>query len=137
MRILVVVFVLASLSACSSPPVGEAAVLPGTSWTVERIVLEDGGLERGDGTQQITFGDDGSIAVSSCNDCSGRYTIQDGALTITSALGCTRKACPTGVLELERYLEGATAISRDGDFLVLQPESSSTRVLLSRLDVEE
>jgi heat shock protein HslJ len=123
-------------SACSTPPVGEAAVLPGSSWTVERIVLEDGGLERGDGTQTITFGDDGSIAVSSCNDCAGRYTIEGDALALEDVLACTKRACPTGTLELERLLSGTTQISRDGDFLVLQPDSSDTRVLLARSDVD-
>ena len=131
----VLLALLVVLSACSAPPTGEAAALPGSSWTVERIVLEGGDLVRGDGEQRVTFGDDGSIAVSSCNDCTGRYRISGDALSLVAPLGCTRKACPTGTLELERYLAGVTRLSRDGDFLVLQPETSGTRILLARTDV--
>ncbi|MGB3542905.1 META domain-containing protein [Rubrivirga sp.] len=132
MRFLPALLVVLQISACSAPPSGEAAELPGSSWTVERIVLEDGGLERGDGAQQVTFGDDGSIAISSCNDCSGRFVIEDDALSFSNVLACTKRACPTGTLELERLLGDETQISRDGDFLVLQPEGSETRILLSR-----
>ena len=110
--------------------------MPGSSWTLERVVLEGGGVERGDGRQQITFGDDGSIAVSSCNQCSGRYRIEDDALSVSDGLACTRRACPDGIIELERYLDGPTQISRDGDFLVLQPDSSDTQILFVRADVD-
>lgn len=130
MRLLAVSAVLAIvIAACSSPPVGLAAEMPGTAWTLERVVLGDGSILRGDGG--ITFGGDGSIAVSSCNDCFGRYSLRDSLLTIDGALGCTKKACPTGAVELERHLEGTTTLSRDGAYLIATPgDSSGVQILL-------
>ena len=114
----------------SAPPVGLAADLPGTTWTLERVVLVGGDVLRGDG-DAVTFGVDGSLAFSSCNQCSGRFAVRDALLTIDEPMACTRRACPAGDIELERYLTGTASIQRDGAYLVIEPaEGAASQVLL-------
>ena len=118
-----------AVSACSSPPVGVAAELPGSSWTVERVVLPDGSVLRGEG--QVTFGADGALTMASCNQCSGRYSIRDSVLTVEEPLACTKRACAPGAMELERHLGGVSTVRRDGSYLVAEPlAEGAARVLL-------
>ena len=51
-------------------------------------------------------------------------------LTIGTALACTRRACPAGTVELERYFDGTSTIVRDGAYLVVRPDSVDAQVLL-------
>lgn len=103
------------LAGCGgTPPV--LADLAGTTWTVERIVMSDAEVRRGDG-ESVTFGAGGLVSISSCNQCSGKATVRDGALVIEPELGCTKRACGPGVLELDRLLAGR-ALRRDGLYLI-------------------
>ena len=113
------------LTACggSAPTTGLAAELPGTTWTLERVVLPEGGVLRGDG-DRVTFAADGSLSVQSCNNCNGQYRVRDGRLEI-EALACTRRGCPPGDVELERYLSGALTLRRDGAYLILDAVDES------------
>ena len=120
MRALLLSAALFAAGCGSSPPTGLAAAVPGTSWTVERVVTADGAVLRGDGAR-VTFAADGALVVSSCNECSGRYTMREDLLTVEAPLACTRRACPDSEIELERYLAGTTALSRDGAYLVAEP----------------
>ncbi len=106
-----------------------AAALPGTSWTLERIVLADSGVLRGDG-DQVTFNADGTLNLSSCNLCSGQFTMQDSVLTVQEPMGCTRRACMNGQVELERYLMGASVVRRDGVYLVVEPTAGPAEQIL-------
>ena len=120
---------LTVFAACQPPPpVGVAADVPGTTWSLERIVLADGEVRRGQG-EQVSFGPEGSLSVSSCNQCSGRYDLRDSVLTITPALACTRRACLPGALELERHLVGTSVLRRDGSYLVVEPDSLAEQIL--------
>jgi heat shock protein HslJ len=104
--------------------------LPGTTWLVDRIVEPDGSVRRGTG-ETVSFGADGRIALSSCNLCSGPYTITSaGVLTLAPTLACTRRGCPDGATELERELTGPLRTSRDGEYLVLTAAEGGRQVLL-------
>ncbi len=121
--------VLCTLAGCGpSAPVGLAADVPGTTWSLERIVAADGAVQRGMG-EQVSFGPQGSLSVASCNQCSGRYSVRDSVLTVPGALACTRRACPTGTVELEAYLSGRSVLRRDGSYLVVRPDSSREQIL--------
>lgn len=121
MRRLAFVLVLILAGCGGSTPSGESAVLPGSSWSVERIVYASGEVVRGDG-ETVAFGADGSIAMSSCNTCQGRYRAKRSSLSIDETLRCTRKACRPGEIQLERFLSGPQLIERDGPYLVLTAE---------------
>ena len=119
-----------ALSACGGAPArGLAADLPGSSWTLERVVLDDGRVVRGDG-DQVTFAADGALSLASCNSCSGRYELRDDVLTVDAALACTKRACAPGAVELERYLGGTATVSRDGDYLVVEPAAGRAQQVL-------
>lgn len=115
---------------CQGPaPVGLAADVPGTTWSVERVVLDDGQILRG-GNDQVSFGPEGSLSISSCNLCSGRYAMEDSVLTIGEPLACTRRGCAPGALELENHLAGTSVVRRDGIYLVVRPDSLAEQILL-------
>ena len=73
----------------------------------------------------------GSISVSSCNTCNGRYRMRSDRLEI-EPLACTRRGCPADDVELERYLTGSLAAQRDGSYLVLDmgTEADGAQILL-------
>lgn len=122
---------LSTLAACAGPPpVGRAAEIPGTTWSVERIVSADGDVDRASETDQVSFGPEGSLSLSSCNLCSGRYAVADSVLTVEPGLACTRRACAPGAIELERHLEGTSVLRRDGVYLVIEPDSLDEQILL-------
>lgn len=114
---LLLVFVV--LAGCGGPGSSsrDATLLTGSSWTVERIVYPSGEVVRGDG-ETIAFGSDGSIAVSSCNNCSGRFDRSRGGVLI-DANRCTKRACAPGTIELERFVNGQQSVERDGPYLIL------------------
>ena len=82
-------------------------------------MLPGGDVLRGDGGE-VTFGTDGSLNVTSCNSCNGRYRLRADYMEV-APLACTRKACLDGQPELERYLIGTVQLERDGSYLVLNP----------------
>ena len=123
-------FALVLLAGCSVPPSGPASALPGTTWLVDRIVEPDGSVRRGTG-ETVAFGTDGRVSLSSCNVCNGTYAVTSaGVLTIAPNLGCTRRACPGGVTELEREMVGPLRTSRDGEYLVLDSAEGGRQILL-------
>ncbi|WP_412062926.1 META domain-containing protein [Rubrivirga sp. IMCC45206] len=128
--LLLAAFGIAALAACSPPvPVGVAAEVPGTTWSLERIVTADGEIARAE-PAEISFGPQGSLAIQSCNACSGRYAASDSLLTIEGPLACTKKACPAGALELERHVMGTSVMRRDGLYLTVLPADSTVAQLL-------
>ena len=130
MRLALLSLVVASLAGCGRPPTGLAAEVPGSSWTLERVVLGDGTVLRGDG-DRVTFARGGELTLSSCNECTGRYRVRGDELTVEAPLACTRRGCAPGAVELERYLGGVSTLSRDGAYLVVGPaESAAYQVLL-------
>lgn len=114
---LVVLVVL--IAGCSGPPTGLAADLPGTTWTVERVVRADGMVLRG-GDDQVTFGPDGALTLSSCNACNGRYRMRGGALRVEEGMACTKRACPDTRIELERYVAGELTVRLEGQYLIIE-----------------
>ena len=111
----------AALSACAGPPpTGFEAALPGTTWTVERVVDADGVVRRTDGGR-VTFAADGGLTLESCNVCNGSYAVRDDALRVDEPLACTRRACAPDALELERYVAGPLELRREGAYLILEP----------------
>lgn len=119
MRFVLLAALSVAIAACGgAPPTGLAAELPGSTWTLERVVLpDDGGVLRGDG-ERVSFAADGSLTVSSCNACSGTYRVRRGQLE-PGPLACTRRGCPADAVELERFFSGPLAMRRDGAYLVL------------------
>ena len=129
--LLLLALALAAGCATAPPPepVGLAAEIPGTSWSVERAVEADGDLRRGRG-EGIAFGTEGAIRLDGCNDCTGRYAIADSVLTVPPGLGCTRQACPTSSLPLGAIVEGTTTLRRDGLYLVLRNDSLNDELMM-------
>ena len=121
-RPILLALVLSIAAGCSSPPVpvGMEASLPGSSWTLERVVRADGSVERGSG-DQITFASDGGLVLSSCNACTGSYVVTGDVLTVGEPLGCTKRACAPGAVELERVLGSSATLRREGVYLVAEP----------------
>lgn len=129
MRLALSALALVALSTgCSRAPTGLAAEVPGSSWTLERVVDADGTVLRGDG-DRVTFAPDGALTLASCNACSGRYSVREDVLTVEGPLACTARACAPGAVELERYLGGASALRRDGAYLVAE-SAGGAHVLL-------
>lgn len=122
MRSLIALVVISSsvIGCASSPPTGFAADLPGTTWTVERVVDVDGRILRTD-SAEVTFEADGDLALSSCNLCSGSYAVREAELRIDEPLACTRRACLVDSIELERYFAGPLTLRRDGVYLIVEP----------------
>ena len=118
--LLVLLLALAGCAGSAPAPTGLAAVIPGTSWTLERVVTADGGVLRGDG-DQVTFGAGGEVILASCNQCTGQFAMDGDALTVAAPLACTRRACPFGTVELEAYLAGTSTLRREGDYLIAEP----------------
>ncbi len=107
------------LAGCSASPPASVSALPGTTWLVDRIVEPDGSVRRGTG-ETVSFGADGRVSLTSCNVCSGSYSVTSaGMLTLAPNLACSLRACPAGVTELEREMVGPLRASRDGEYLVL------------------
>ena len=132
MRTLSALALLALAAGCgpSAPIVtGLASELPGSSWTLERVVLADGGVLRGDGAR-VTFAADGALSISSCNECGGRFTMADSVLSVAEPVACTRRACTNGQVELERYLMGESVVRRDGVYLVVEPAAGPAEQVL-------
>ena len=82
----------------------------------------------------LTFGADGRISGSaSCNHYSGSYALDRGALSFTSALVATQKACVPSLMDQERrFLAILAAASRiellpTGALLLSTPEGKSLR----------
>ena len=129
MRLALSALVLAALvTGCGRAPSGLAAEVPGSSWTLERVVLADGTVLRGDG-DQVTFASDGAITLASCNVCNGEYAVRGDVLTVEPPLACTKRGCATGAVELERYLGGQATLRRDGAYLVAE-SADGAQVLL-------
>ena len=82
--------------------------------------MDDGTVLRGDG-DQVTFSADGGIVLSSCNACSGTYSVSQDVLTVDAPMGCTKRACASGQVELERVLGTTATLRRDGVYLIAEP----------------
>ncbi|HEX8385272.1 MAG TPA: META domain-containing protein, partial [Rubricoccaceae bacterium] len=81
--------------------------------------------------ETVSFGADGRIALSSCNQCTGEYTVSAaGVLTVGTAVACTRRGCPEGAIELEADVQGPLQMSRAGEYLVLSGADGTTQILL-------
>ena len=90
--------------------------LAGSSWSVDRVVLSETDVRRGDG-ETLTFGPDGRLSTSACNQCSGRARLDGGDIVVDPALACTKRACGPGVLELGPLLAGRS-LRQDGVYLI-------------------
>lgn len=118
MRALLLAVGLATLAGCAgTPAVSDYA---GTMWTLDRIVGADGSVTRGSGEEQLTFGTDGQLSLASCNQCSGPFRTRGATLTVGEAMACTRRGCPDGAIELERYVTGERTLRREGTYLVVE-----------------
>ena len=113
---------------CARTPTGLSAELPGTSWTLERVVYADGSVERGAG-ERITFEPDGRVLVVSCNTCNGTFRLRGNRLQVREPLACTRRACAEGAVELEAFFEEERQLTRDGAYLIADGEGESAQLL--------
>jgi len=82
----------------------------------------------------LTFGADGRISGSaSCNNYAGSYALDRGALSFTSALVATQKACVPALMDQERRFLAILGAARQvellptGALLLSTPEGKSLR----------
>ena len=89
-------------------------------WELRAFAQEGDSLTTADGLpgDLIRFEADGGFRVRSCNLCTGLYVLSDLHIVV-SRLGCTRRACPTTRIELDRYVAGRSSYRLDGDQLAL------------------
>lgn len=120
--------VLLLVAGCSRTPTGLSAELPGTAWTLERVVYADGTVERGTG-ERITFDPDGRVLLASCNTCNGTFRLRGNRLQVREPLACTRRGCTEGEIELEVFFEEERQLTRDGAYLIVEGEESSAQLL--------
>ena len=94
--------------------------LTGTAWELRALVQDGDSLTADDGlpADQVRFQPDGGIRIQSCNNCTGLYRMSP-LHVVVERLACTRRACPTTRLELDRYVGGRAAYSTRGDWLIL------------------
>jgi heat shock protein HslJ len=83
----------------------------------------------------LAFGADGRVSgMASCNNYSGSYTLDRGALSFTSALVATQKACAPSLMDQERRFLAILGASHrvellpTGALLVSTPEGKSLRL---------
>jgi len=120
MRFTLLLALLLVVGCSSPPPTGLSAELPGTAWTLERVVYDDGRVERGTGEQRITFEPDGSVLIVSCNTCNGTYRMRGNELTVRDPMACTRRGCMEEEIELETFFSGDMTLRRDGSYLIIE-----------------
>jgi heat shock protein HslJ len=108
-----------------------APSIEGIVWRAEDI--GGGGIiDRSRAT--LTFGADGRISGrASCNDYSGSYALDRGALGFTSAMAVTQKACVPSLMDQERRFLAILAAARriellpTGALLLSTPEGKTLR----------
>ena len=108
-----------------------APSIEGIVWRAEDI--GGGGIiDRSRAT--LTFGADGRISGSaSCNNYSGSYTLDRGALSFTSTMVATQKACVPSLMDQERRFLAILGAARriellpTGALLLSTPEEKSLR----------
>lgn len=105
--------------------------IEGIVWRAEDIA-GGGIIDRSRAT--LTFGADGRISGSaSCNNYSGSYALDRGALNFTSALVATQKACVPSLMDQERRFLAILGAARQiellptGALLLSTPEGKSLR----------
>lgn len=107
------------IAACrtAAPPPNPLA---GTAWELRTLVQGSDSLTAAGGlpADQVRFQPDSGVRIRSCNTCTGTYRFSDRHV-VTERLACTRRACPAGRLELDRYVAGRAAYRLRGDWLIL------------------
>lgn len=130
-------FAVLLVAGCSGgPPTGLSADLPGTAWTLERIVYADGNVARGSG-ERITFTPDGGLLVASCNTCNATYRMRGNELRVSEDMACTRRGCAPDEIELEAFVTGTLSLRFDGSYLVVERAEASETAQLLFLPVAE
>ncbi|MEO0558424.1 MAG: META domain-containing protein [Bacteroidota bacterium] len=137
MRFTLLFAFLFAIGCSSPPPTGLSAELPGTAWTLERVVYDDGRVERGTGEQRITFEPDGRVLIVSCNTCNGTYRMRGNELTMRDPMACTRRGCMEQEIELETFFSGAMTLSRDGSYLIVESLEAADPAQLLFLPVSD
>lgn len=94
--------------------------LADTAWALRALVQDGDSLTQADGlpADLMLFQADGGFRSRSCNNCVGNYVLSDLHVVVRD-LACTRRACPTSVLELDRYVAGRAGYEAAPDQLVL------------------
>ena len=119
------IVVTLGLAACRPVP-PPPNPLANTGWEL-RASVEDGDsltvLGEGLPADLLYFEADGGIRIRSCNTCTGLYVLSDLHIVI-SRLGCTRRACPVGRLELDRYVSGRSRYTHDGETLMMRVDDA-------------
>ncbi|GAB5535158.1 MAG: hypothetical protein Rubg2KO_14070 [Rubricoccaceae bacterium] len=137
MRFTLLLALLVVVGCSSPPPTGLSAELPGTAWTLERVVYDDGRVARGTGEQRITFEPDGGVLIVSCNTCNGTYRMRGNELMVRDPMACTRRGCMEGEIELETFFQGEMTLSLDGSYLIIESAEAIEAAQLLFLPVSE
>jgi len=80
-----------------------------------------------DANYSITFTEGRISARADCNSCSSAFSLSGSKLSLSSAMACTRAACPTMQFEsvYTSLLAGEQTIAINGNTMVLSSERGS------------
>ncbi|MDX1419071.1 MAG: META domain-containing protein [Rubricoccaceae bacterium] len=120
MRLVLLAAAVALLAACRPVP-PPPNPLADTTWELQALVQDGDSLTQGDGlpADLLRFEADYGFRSRSCNNCVGTYVLSD-LHVVVRGLACTRRACPTEVLELDRYVAGRAGYRLSPGELVLR-----------------
>jgi heat shock protein HslJ len=122
-----------ALTSCADSVTSPSDVMGGV-WTLQsmQVAGEDPFVPAEPDRFTVEFAADGQIAVvADCNQCGGRYTVEDGTLTVTD-LACTLVACATPEGEqFAALIDGTSSLESEGSS-GLEIESPEGTLALTR-----
>ena len=128
--LLVLIFILALVGACSESPLGPSTVV-GETWQLVSLQKAGSTAVAVDNPSRytVTFGDDGQLSLKSdCNSCRSSYSLTGSTLTV-QALACTKAFCGTASLDtpFSSALAQARTVTRDDDEMTIRSEDAIAR----------
>lgn len=107
------------LTSCTPELALGPPVLENTAWEL-RFVELDGVRTESEHADLLWFRDSTSVAIQSCNSCSGSFSVEGNQLMF-APMACTRRACADHP-ELAEMIGTNVSVARQGDWLILENE---------------
>jgi len=140
LSVLVVLTTIASIGCASSAalPTSPSASSGSTaltteqlagSWRLQSINLAGQAAQSApaDANYSVTFAEGRIAARADCNSCSSAFSLSGSKLSLSSAMACTRAACPTMQFEsvYTSLLAGEQTVAVTGNTMVLSSDRGS------------